>query len=568
MSSETFKLFKESWKFIVPYWKSAEKYKALGILVLILLLTLATIGISVRLTYWTQAFYTALEKHDYARFVKQIQVFFLLIAMIIPVTLGNSLLISFLSFSWRKWVTDRFLYNWTHNNTYYHVMLHKEKVDNPDQRISQDLDLLSSLSLSLFLSFFREIITLFSFGFILWTISSTIPLKMFGHTFKVQGYLLWAAFLYSMLGTIIVVKVGQPLINLNFMQQHYEANFRYSLIRLQEKREEIAVFGGIKPEIKNLKDAFGYIKDNYYTIIRRNLYIGLCYSSFINISQIIPIIAAAPMYFAGIITLGVVMQVLRAFEEVRDSFSLIATNFNTIAEWRASTKRLLELVEHIDLAENKIKNNAIHFKRSKDSISFKKLNLYKPDSKPILRNIDFSVNKGNKTLLMGRSGSGKSTIIRALRGLWTYGNGNIEMPKSIFYVPQRPYMPISTLKEAMIYPLLSSDHKSDDKYLISLLRLFKLEHLVEYLDEKNDWSTILSLGEQQRISFIRILVNKPSWLVMDEPTSSLDPKLEKLLFETLLNTLKTVTLVTVGHSESLRKFHEKIIDVEQWKDVQ
>jgi len=567
MSSETLKLFKESWKFIVPYWKSAEKTKALSILTLILLLTLAYIGLSVKLAYWTQAFYTALEKRDYPEFIKQIKVFFLLIVIFIPISTSNTLLTNFLKFSWRKWVTDRFLYNWTNNNTYYHAMLHKERVDNPDQRISQDLDILSSLSLDLFLTFFKEIITLFSFSFILWTVSSDIPLKIFGHTFKIQGYLLWIAFFYSMLGTAVIMKVGQPLINLNFMQQHYEANFRYSLIRLQEKREEIAVFGGIKPEIKNLKDAFEYIKDNYYEIIRRNFYIGLCYSSFINVSQIIPIVAAAPMYFAGIVTLGVVMQVLRAFEEVRDSFSIIANNFTTIAYWRASTKRLLQLVDHINLAESEIENNAISFKKSTDHINFKNITIEKPSHALILRDVNFSIKRSEKVLITGGSGSGKSTLIRASRGLWTYGNGKIELPENIFYVPQRPYMPISTLKEAMIYPLLSSDHKNDDKYLISLLKLFKLGHLEEYLDERADWSTILSLGEQQRISFIRILINKPEWIVMDEPTSSLDPKLEKLLFETLLSTLKTVTLVTVGHSESLRRFHEKVIDVEQWQSA-
>lgn len=567
MSSETLKLLKQSWKFIIPYWKSSERNKALGILVLILLLTLANIGLSVKLSYWYQAFYTALEKRDYAGFIKQIQVFFLLIVIFVPVLISNSLLTNFLQFSWRKWLTDRFLYNWTNNNTYYHVMMHKEKVDNPDQRISEDLGYLSSLSLGLFLSFFKEIITLFSFAFILWTLSSDIPIKLFGYTFKIQGYLVWAAFLYAMFGTFVVVKVGQPLIKLNFMQQHYEANFRYSLIRLQEKREEIAVFGGLKPEVKNLKDAFEHIKNNYYAIITKNVHIGLCYVSFINISQIIPIVAAAPMYFAGLITLGVVMQVLSAFTQVRESFSIVADNFATIAAWRASTKRLLELVDHINLAENEVKNNAIHFKNSQDSISFKKLNLYKPDHNHILNNVNFSVKQGDKVMLMGGSGSGKSTIIRALRGLWTYGDGTIEMPKDIFYVPQRPYMPISTLKEATIYPALPSDYGSSDAHIISLLKLFKLEHLEEHLGEKQDWSTILSLGEQQRISFIRILINKPEWIVMDEPTSSLNSALEKLLFETVLKTLKTVTLITVGHSETLKKFHEKIIDVEQWKDA-
>ena len=249
MASETIRLFKKSWHFIVPYWKSSEKYRAWGMLAAILLLTLGEIGLTVRLTYWTKAFYTALEKHNYSEFVWQIKVFFMLVAVFIPTALSKSLITSFLQFRWRQWMTTKFLHNWVDHDSYYHVTLHKDKVDNPDQRISQDLNLLATLSMDLFLSFFREIVSLFSFAVILWTISTDIPLKLFGYTFKIQGYLVWAAFIYAMLGTYIVVKVGQPLINLDFMQQHYEANFRYSLIRLQEKREEIALFGGVKPEV-------------------------------------------------------------------------------------------------------------------------------------------------------------------------------------------------------------------------------------------------------------------------------------------------------------------------------
>lgn len=564
MASETIKLFKKSWHFIVPYWKSSEKYKAWTMLAAILLLTLGEIGLSVRLTYWTQSFYTALEKHNYNEFINQIKIFFLLIAIFIPTALSKNLITSFLQFRWRQWMTNKFLHNWVDQDSYYHVTLHKDKVDNPDQRISQDLNFLSSLSMSLFLSFFREIVTLFSFAFVLWSVSTDIPLKLFGYTFKIQGYLVWVAFIYAMIGTYVVVKVGQPLINLDFMQQHYEANFRYSLIRLQEKREEIALFGGVKPEIKNLHDAFDFIRENYYAIIIRNLYIGLALSCFVNVSQIIPIIAAAPMYFAGVVALGVVMQVLRAFEEVRNSFSVIANNFTTIASWRASTKRLLQLVKHMDKAKFDVKHSKISFKRSDKSINFKNLSLEKPNHIPLLNKVNFSVKEGERILIMGGSGSGKSTMIRALRGLWTYGSGKIELPHNIFYVPQRPYMPIATLKESMLYPALSSDIKDDDNKLGELLNFFGLGYLIGHLNERKDWSTILSLGEQQRVSFIRILINKPKWIVMDEPTSSLNKLLEELAFKKMIKEINGVTVVTVGHSETLKKFHRKVVDIEKW----
>ena len=564
MFSETLKLLKRSWKIIVPYWKSEDKYKALAMLVAILILTLGEIGLTVKLSYWYQAFYDALEKHDYAQFIKQIKIFFLLIMIFIPTITCTFALVSMLQFRWRQWMTNRFLRDWTTDNAYYHAMLNKDKIDNPDQRISQDLDLFSSLSLDLFLSFFKEIITLFSFAFILWTVSSGIPLKIFGYTFKIHGYLVWAAFLYAMVGTVLVVKIGQPLIGLDFVQQRYEANFRYSLIRLQEKREEIAIFGGIKPEVKNLKDAFNFIRTNYYQIVVRNVYINFCYISFVNISQIIPLLAAAPMYFANIITLGIVMQVGSAFGNVRSSFSVIAKNFRTIASWKATVIRLLELDDYIKRAEGNMLHNKITFTESQRDLSVHHLTLQKPNHDLMLKNINFSIKEHDKTLLIGGSGVGKSTIIRALRGLWTSGEGKIELPANIFYVPQRPYMPIATLREAMIYPTLLSDYENGAQGLSALLELFKLGHLVSSLDEHQDWSTVLSLGEQQRISFIRILINKPTFIVMDEPSSSLNPALEKLVFKTLLERLTDVTIVTVGHSETLKKYHQKVIDVEQW----
>jgi vitamin B12/bleomycin/antimicrobial peptide transport system ATP-binding/permease protein len=564
MKSETVRLFKKSWKFIIPFWKSEETYKAIGMLALIVLLVLCNIALSVRLAYWSKDFYNALENKSYVDFIYQIKVFLVLLSILIPVVLTHIVLTGFLTFRWREWMTNKFLKNWTENDTYYHVMLHVDKVDNPDQRISQDISVLCTQTIGLFLSFLREIVTLFSFAFVLWTVSSSIPLKIFGHSFNIQGYLVWVAFIYSVFGTGIIIKIGKPLIQLDFMQEHYEANFRYSLIRLQEKREEVALFQGTQPEIKNLHDAFDFIRKNYYDLIKRNAYITLSLSCFGNLSQLIPIIAAAPMYFAGIVTLGVVMQVLSSFEKVRDSFSVIANNFTTIASWRAATKRLLQLVQHMELADQDVADSHIKFSNNNNNIKFTNLSLKKPNSRPMLKGINFSVGEHERILLMGNSGVGKSTIVRAMKGLWTYGSGKIEQPGNVFYVPQRPYMPVATLHDSLIYPILPSKYKSEDSQLIELLDLFKLSHLTEHLGERKDWSTTLSLGEQQRISFIRILLNKPKWVVMDEPTSSLNKDLEEMLFNTLLSRIKDITMLTVGHSETLKKHHKKVIDVEKW----
>jgi putative ATP-binding cassette transporter len=218
----------------------------------------------------------------------------------------------------------------------------------------------------------------------------------------------------------------------------------------------------------------------------------------------------------------------------------------------------------MEKAKSDVKHSKVLFKRSDKSINFKNLSLEKPNHIPLLNKVSFSVKEGERVLIIGGSGSGKSTLVRALRGLWTYGSGKIELPQNIFYVPQRPYMPIATLKEAMLYPALSSEMKGNDKKLSELLDFFGLGYLFKHLDECKDWSTILSLGEQQRVSFIRILINKPKWIVMDEPTSSLNKLLEELAFEKMIKEIKDVTVVTVGHSDTLKKFHKKVVDIEKW----
>jgi len=447
---------------------------------------------------------------------------------------------------------------------YYRVLVDNKDLDNPDQRISQDLDFFSSLSLGLFLSFFQEIVTLLSFAVVLWNISSDFPLQILGSSFKVPGYLLWVAFIYAAIGTGIIIKVGKPLIDLNFVQQHYEANFRYSLIRLQEKKEEIAIFGGVKPEMKTLTDAFSFIRQNYYAIVVRNIYIKLCYVPFINMSQLIPVVAAAPLYFSGVIMLGTVMQVARSFEQVRDSFSVIATNFSTIASWRASALRLLQFDHCLKNSEQNLLHYNIDIAHKGHNIEVKNLELHKPNNAGILKGLNFSIKERERVALVGSSGVGKSTIIRALRGIWMYGEGKINIPNNVFFVPQRPYMPLSTLREAIVYPQLLSEHGVENKELIELMQLFRLKHLISDLDEVKNWSGALSLGEQQRISFIRILINKPKYIVMDEPTSSLNTKLEALVFKTLLERLKDSTVVTITHSETLKKYHQRSIDVEKW----
>jgi vitamin B12/bleomycin/antimicrobial peptide transport system ATP-binding/permease protein len=556
---------KKIWKLIVPYWRSEEKFKAWALLFFVMGLSLSNVWLLIRLNQFTRDVYNAFERKSYIELLHQIYIFIILIIVFVVVHSGKNIITGFLQFSWRRWLTTNFLARWSKDNRYYHVMLKRGHVDNPDQRISQDLRFLAFLSLDLFLIFLLEVVSLVSFAVILWKISANLPLQILGHQYHIKGYLLWIALIYSGIGTYLAVKIGKPLINLDFINEKYEADFRFSLIRLQEKREEAALYNGTQTEIGYLRDAFNNIQENFYAILVRTFYMNVYRAFYINLDQLIPLFSVSPMYFSGIVTLGVVMQVVSAFGHIMNSLAVIVNNFTNIASWRASVRRLLEFTDCMDESEYEALTNKIKIKTFREKINISDVSLYTPDNREILKNINFFLDKGDRVLLVGESGIGKSTIIRALAGLWTHGEGGVIIPKEkIFFVPQRPYMPITTLRQAILYPEQNLETKVLDSKIEKLLHDFKLGYLAFQLGDNKDWGSALSLGEQQRVSFIRILLHKPEWLIMDEPTSSLNDKLQELSFNLLFSNLKNPTILTVGHTKELRKFHTKIINVENW----
>ncbi len=557
---------KKTLKLILPYWKSEEKFKAWVLLFCIIFLSVGYVWLTVKLNIFTRDLYNAFEQKIYKDFLRQIYKFILLVIAVVFGVSTIEIATGFLQFSWRRWLTKKFLTRWSKDSTYYHVMLKKDRIDNPDQRISQDLKFLSFYSLELFFEIFLSVLSLVSFSAILWQISANFPLQIFGEQYRIKGYLLWIAFLYAGLGTYFAIKVGKPLINLEFINEKVEADFRFSLIRLQEKKEETALYDGTQTEMAYLRNAFFNIQQNFYSILVRSFYYRIYSAFYINLDLLIPLIAISPMYFAGAITFGIVMQTRSAFNQIMTSLAVIVQQFQKIASWRASVKRLIQFNEYIEIANQRILDNQINITKNKEQISISGLSLETPDQRRILDNINMSIGKKERVLLMGESGIGKSTIIRALAGLWVYGEGDIRIPQEdIYFVPQRPYMPISTLRDAILYPAHKLVKKISDFQIIQLLKDFKLGYLHDQLDILHDWGAALSLGEQQRISMIRILLHKPKWLVMDEPTSSLNDQLQHFAFSCLTNSLKDSAIITIGHTKELQQFHTKVIDVGQWK---
>lgn len=559
------KPFLEVLRLILPYWHSKDKWVAWGLLASILGLSIAFVYTSVIMNAWNVQFYNALQALDYPLFIEMCIKYLGLVTLLVSMFVINNYTTSLLSFRWRRWLTSHYVRRWTQNSLHYQLKLKGNGTDNPDQRISQDLNIFAETSLRLGISLFKEIINLCSFVAILWVISGALVIPLQGMTLTIPGYMVWAVLLYSLLGTGLIFMIGKPVIHLNYEKEKYEANFRYNLIRLRERSEEIAVYKGADVEEASLHRSFADITHNFKHIIKRSIYINCFQNFYTNLSILMPIIIAAPKFFSGAITLGVLMQIRSAFAQVQDSLSILIDNYTQIAQLIATTKRIMGFSEALAAEENQLdmpKVDGIQILQSAgNTLKIENLNLSTPKGKSLLSDIRLSVSAGEKLLIMGPNGTGKSTLLRALSGLWPYGNGTLYLPRGvkIMMVPQKSYLPIDTLRNCLLYPGI--DYTVTEPEIIRALNECRLGYLSDHLAENKDWGASLSLGEQQRIIFVRILLHKPDWVIMDEPTASIDKEAETAVYQALLKNLPGLTLITIGHSPSLKAFHTSVIEL-------
>ena len=430
------------------------------------------------------------------------------------------------------------------------------KTDNPDQRISEDIEQFIQLTLGLSLGLLSAVVTLFSFLMILWGLSGPLDFEMFGTAISIPAYMVWVALVYAVIGTWLTVKIGRPLVRLNFDQQRYEADFRFSLVRLRENSESVAFYKGEAQEQENFLTRFGSVVGNFWQIMRRQKKLNWFTSFYGQIAIIFPFIVAAPRFFAGKIQLGGLMQTASAFGQVQGSLSYIVDSYASIAAWRAVIERLSGFNYSIRHAENS-QVAASGFERkigSTNAIEANDLMISLPDGRALLEHIDLSIKAGDSLLITGPSGVGKSTLLRALAGLWPFVHGRLTMPESaaMLFLPQKPYLPLGTLKVALCYP---DAPDADDAALREVLALCQLAHLSDRLDAVEQWSYVLSLGEQQRVAFARVLLKRPDFLFLDEATSALDEDAEAQFYALLKSRLPNMAIVSVGHRSTLRQWH-------------
>jgi putative ATP-binding cassette transporter len=546
-----------------PYFKGDDRWPGRILLISVIALQLFQVWLNVKFNSWYNTFYTALQNKDWGVFITQLGVFSILAAAFIVTAVYQLYLQQWLQIRWRRWLTDRYLGRWLGQGTHYRMRLKGDQADNPDQRIADDVRMFINSTLDIGISLLGSIVTLVSFVVILWNLSAATPLMIGSENYNIPGYLVWAALIYAVIGTWVTHLVGRPLVKLNFDQQRYEADFRFSLVRLRENAEEVTLLAGEAAEEERLQDRFSRVVRNWYGIMQRTKRLTFLTAGYSQVAIIFPFLVVSPVYFFGALTLGGLMQIASAFGQVQSALSFFVTAYSSIADWKAVLDRLAGFEASIGWAES-LDKTAPRVEFIADggrALHVEELVVGLPSGAEIVRLKDFNVEPGDRVLVTGPSGSGKTSLFRALGGVWPFGAGSIRIPKgeSVLVLPQRPYLPLGTLRGALAYP--GPETVFPAQVIEEVVEAVGLGDFSDRLDETAYWADKLSGGEQQRLSIARALLQKPQWLFLDEATSALDETAEAELYRLLLERLPKTAIISIGHRSSLVQFHGRFFEL-------
>ena len=559
-------VLRDAWRLTWPYFRSEERWTAGILLGAILALNFLIVRVNVLLNSWNGAFFDSLQNKNYDDFINLLLFWktddagfmpgwILIIAVYLPVAIYRTFLTQWLQIRWRRWMTDRTLNDWLSDRAYYTIGLQQiagqPATDNPDQRIADDIRSFTSDTLRLFLNLIKTIATLISFAFILWSLSGSITLL--GVT--IPGYLLFIAILYAIFGTAVTHWVGNPLAGIEFRKQKAEADFRFALVRVRENAEGIALYAGERSETRSLLERFAAIIVNWRQYMTRTKYLNALIVVYEQAGSIFPIVIASPRYFTGQITLGGLTRISGAFSQVQSALSWFVDFYAELAVWRANVDRLTGFRNAV-IAARALAEGGVRIAPGGADLVLRDVTLDLPGGRNLLAGAALTLPQGRSTVISGRSGSGKSTLFRAMAGLWPFGGGTVERPPgSYLFLPQRPYIPLGTLRQAVTYPSLPGTIGPDA--VQQALTDAGLDALIPELDTEQPWAQRLSGGEQQRLAVARALLLKPDWLFLDEATASLDPEGEADLYQALRTRLPGTTIISIAHRGEVAKWHDQ-----------
>ena len=540
-----------------PFWSGAHGRLQWLMLAVLIGFTLFSITISVWIAAWDKRFYDALAAFDGASMPSLIVEYLGYMAMVIGCIVCADWLQKRLIFRWRTHLTEQFQQNWLEGHKHYRLRLTGEP-DNPDQRIAEDIYLLADKSIGLFRSFINNIAKFSAFVAVLWTLSGVQTFNIGGYSITVYGYLVWVALIYSIFSTIIAHLVGRKLKNLNIDRQHREADYRAALLRVRDHAEQIAFYNGGEAETGRLKQRYLRIRDNWRRLTNCEFRQETFWATYVRISIFIPILATLPMYLAKTMTFGDMMQTRTSFARVQDSFGWFTDSYRRLIEWAAVVERLSGFQTALEQIEQEGRSAArpasapaltLNNHRQSGILVLQNLTVHTQTGSPLLTDINLEAHAPEWVLLEGRSGIGKSTLLRALAGLWPYYQGSFALGGSLLFLPQRPYLPADTLRHTVSYPHPACQ---DDQIIQTTLEQVGLGRLKDNLDEPYEWHGILSGGEQQRLSLARALLHKPQILFLDEATNQLDGESALTLMQTLKRALPDTLVIGISHQPEIQ----------------
>jgi putative ATP-binding cassette transporter len=548
---------RQFWRIAAPYFRprgSWVSWRPLLTVLVMLWLTVFGVRLTVLLSYSTSGLYTALQQLDSAAFGH----FLAITGVLAGIFVGRMMLLYLIEqafiIHWRTWLNDHIVSDWLDRRAYHRGQFVTAPVDNPDQRIQEDITSFATESQILSMGTVKAAVSLVSFTPILWGLSG--PLSVFGYT--IPRAMVFLAYLYVIVASMMAFRIGRPLIRLNFLNEGLSASFRYALVRLRDHSESVAFYRGEEAERATLATRFAAVITNKWAIVFRGVKLEGFNVAVSQIAAVLPYIIQAPRFFSRAITLGDVQQTAVAFSEVHEALSFFRNSYDSFATYRATLTRLTGLLD-VNNQTRALPSLAITDRP--DALTIENLAVRRPDGHPLVEDLNLDVKPGQAVLVTGASGSGKTTLLRGLADLWPYAQGTVRRPTrdGVLFLSQRPYIPLGTLRTALTYP--QPPHLADDEQVRGVMRMVQLSHLADQIDDEFDWSRILSPGEQQRLCFARVLLNRPRLVFLDEATSALDEGTEYALYTLLRTELPECILVSVGHRSTLTAFHTHYVEL-------
>ncbi len=547
----------------LPYFRSEDRWRACGLLAGVIGSELYVVYVAVKINEWNGTFFNALEARNWSQVQGALIVYCTLAISAILSAVGQYWFGQTLLIRWREWMTQRYVAMWMTHGRHYRIRFVDDSVDNIHLRIGNDVLLFLQRTHELGTGFLQSIIVLVSFTYILWGVSLIAPMPLFGTDLSFPGYLIVIAIGYAVLGTMVIHFVGWRLIPLQFRQQRFESDFRFALARVTDHSNSVALMGGEAVERSELQRRLDALVRNWLALVSRQNFLNFFVYGYYHGATLLPVFVVTPAYLVGAISLGVLMQAALAFNKVEGAFAFCITSYSKIAEWRAVMNRVAQFETAMGKVDQPgLANASLDFGTSPNSdLTISDLVLRLPTGEPVAAVPALDVRPGERLLVNGPSGAGKSCLFRGLAGIWPLGEGQVRVPDGAraLALPQRPYFPLGTLRQALAYPMLTED--LDDAQIREAMAAAGLGHLAERLDEEAEWSTVLSGGEQQRAGFARALVCRPTILLLDEAVSALEEEEARDLYRMLAQRLPSTIVISTGRPEVLADLHQRTIEL-------